>query len=55
MPVSTSVNYGQVAAGYDKSRCVEPAIADALVAGLRSLRAQSVLEIGAGTAIIPAH
>jgi SAM-dependent methyltransferase len=49
MPVPTSINYGQVASGYDKSRCVEPGIADALVAGLRSLRAQSVLEIGAGT------
>ena len=49
MPVTTSINYGQVASGYDKSRCVEPGIAGALVAGLRSLRAQSVLEIGAGT------
>ena len=49
MPVTTSINYGQVASGYDKSRCVEPGIADALVAGLRSLRAHAVLEIGAGT------
>ena len=49
MPVPTSINYGQVASGYDKSRCVEPGIADAMVAGLRSLHAQSVLEIGAGT------
>jgi ubiquinone/menaquinone biosynthesis C-methylase UbiE len=49
MPVPTSINYGQIASGYDNSRCVEPAIAVALIESLRSLRARSVLEIGAGT------
>jgi ubiquinone/menaquinone biosynthesis C-methylase UbiE len=49
MPVSTPINYGPVASGYDTSRCVEPAIAVALIEGLRSLGARSVLEIGAGT------
>jgi len=49
MPVPTSINYGQVASGYDNSRRVEPAVAVAMVEGLRSLRARSVLEIGAGT------
>jgi SAM-dependent methyltransferase len=49
MPVPSSINYGQVAVGYDISRRVEPAIADALLEGLRSLRATTVLEIGAGT------
>jgi SAM-dependent methyltransferase len=49
VPVPTSINYGQVAAGYDGSRCVEPAIAVAIVNGLRSIGARSVLEIGAGT------
>jgi SAM-dependent methyltransferase len=49
MPVPTSINYGHVASAYDDSRCVEPAIAVAIVEGLRSMRARSVLEIGAGT------
>ncbi|MGA9721959.1 MAG: class I SAM-dependent methyltransferase [Candidatus Binatus sp.] len=49
MPVPTSINYGHVASAYDNSRRVEPAIAVAIVEGLRSLRARSVLEIGAGT------
>jgi protein-L-isoaspartate O-methyltransferase len=49
VPVVTSINYGQVAPGYDYSRCVEPAIAVALVEGLKSLEARSVVEIGAGT------
>jgi ubiquinone/menaquinone biosynthesis C-methylase UbiE len=49
VPVSTSINYGRVAAGYDKSRCIEPAIAAALADGLRSLDARRVLEVGAGT------
>jgi SAM-dependent methyltransferase len=49
MPVLSSINYGDVAAAYDNSRRVEPAIADSLVAGLKSLGAQTVLEIGAGT------
>ena len=49
MPFSTPINYGQVAAGYDDSRCIEPAIAVALADGLRSLGARSVLEVGAGT------
>ena len=49
VPVSTSINYGQVASAYDNSRCVEPGVAVALVEGLRSLRARTVLEIGAGT------
>lgn len=49
MPVPTSINYGQVAVGYDESRRIEPAISSALIAGLRSLNARSVLEIGAGT------
>ena len=49
MPAPTSINYGQVAVGYDKSRRLEPAISSALIAGLRSLNARSVLEIGAGT------
>lgn len=41
--------YGQVATGYDNSRRVEPAVAVAMVEALHSLRARSVLEIGAGT------
>jgi ubiquinone/menaquinone biosynthesis C-methylase UbiE len=49
VPVPTSINYGQVASSYDLSRCVEPAIAVALLDGLRSLGARSILEIGAGT------
>jgi SAM-dependent methyltransferase len=49
MPLPTAINYGQVASGYDNSRCVEPAIARALIEGLRSLEARSVVEIGAGT------
>lgn len=49
VPVPTSINYGQVASAYDNSRCVEPGVAVALVDGLRSLCARSVLEIGAGT------
>jgi|HubBroStandDraft_1064217.scaffolds.fasta_scaffold07599_2 SAM-dependent methyltransferase len=49
VPVPTSINYGQVASSYDLSRCVEPAIAVALIDGLRSLRARCILEIGAGT------
>jgi SAM-dependent methyltransferase len=49
MPVPGAINYGEVASGYDSSRCVEPAIAVAVAAGLRSLGAHSVLEIGAGT------
>ena len=49
MPVPTSINYGKIASGSDDSRRVEPAIAVALVEGLRSMRARSVLEIGAGT------
>jgi ubiquinone/menaquinone biosynthesis C-methylase UbiE len=49
VPIPTSIDYGQVAAVYDNSRCIEPAIGVALVAGLRSLGAQSVVEIGAGT------
>jgi ubiquinone/menaquinone biosynthesis C-methylase UbiE len=49
VPVPTSINYGQVASAYDNSRCVEPAIALALIEGLRSLDARSILEIGAGT------
>ena len=49
MPVPSSINYSYVAPGYDNSRRVEPAIADALVDGLRLLRARTVLEIGAGT------
>ncbi len=49
MPVPTSINYGQVAPAYDDSRRVEPAIAAAMVEGLRALRARSALEIGAGT------
>jgi len=49
MPVPISIDYGQVAAVYDDSRRIEPAVAVALVEGLRLLRAGSVLEIGAGT------
>jgi len=49
MPVPIALNYSQLAAGYDSSRRVEPAIAAALLEGLRSLHARSVLEIGAGT------
>jgi ubiquinone/menaquinone biosynthesis C-methylase UbiE len=49
VPVPTSINYGEVASAYDKSRCVEPGVAVALVEGLRSLGARSVLEIGAGS------
>ena len=49
MPVPTSIDYSQMASAYDNSRCVESAIADSLVEGLRSLRARSVLEIGSGT------
>ena len=49
MPIPTSIDYGQVAAAYDNSRCIEPAIGVALIHGLRALGARSVLEIGAGT------
>ena len=49
MAVLSSINYREIASGYDDSRCVEPAIIDSLVAGLQSLGAKSVLEIGAGT------
>ncbi|HYL58477.1 MAG TPA: methyltransferase domain-containing protein [Candidatus Acidoferrales bacterium] len=49
MPEPTSINYAHVAHRYDKSRRIEPAILSALVTGLRSLDARSVLEIGAGT------
>jgi ubiquinone/menaquinone biosynthesis C-methylase UbiE len=49
VPVPTSINYGQVASAYDNSRGVEPAIAVALIEGLRSIGARSILEIGAGT------
>ena len=49
MPVPSSINYTHVASGYDNSRRVEPALVDALVDGLHSLRARTVLEIGAGT------
>src|SRR5271163_1630305 len=49
VPVPTSINYGQVASAYDNSRCVEPAIAVALIEGLRSIGVRSILEIGAGT------
>ena len=49
MPVPTSIDYGQIADGYDNSRRVEPAIASALANGLNRLNAHSVLEIGAGT------
>ena len=49
MPVPTAINSGQVATGYDNSRRVEPAVAVAMVEALHSLRARSVLEIGAGT------
>jgi SAM-dependent methyltransferase len=50
VPIPTSIDYGQVAAAYDNSRCIEPAIGVALIGGLRALGARSVLEIGAGTA-----
>jgi SAM-dependent methyltransferase len=43
------IDYSQVAAGYDRSRRVEPAIIDALVCGLHSLDAHRVLELGACT------
>ena len=51
MPVLSSIeiDYGDVAAVYDNSRRVEPAIADSLVEGLQSLGAKTVLGIGAGT------
>jgi SAM-dependent methyltransferase len=49
VPDPTSINYGQVASIYDSSRCVEPAIAAAMIEGLRLLCARSVLEVGAGT------
>ena len=49
MPVPTSINYGEVASAYDKSRCVEPRVAVTLIEGLRSLGARSILEIGAGS------
>jgi ubiquinone/menaquinone biosynthesis C-methylase UbiE len=49
MPIFTAINYGQLASRYDESRRAEPAIVGALVKGLRSLGARSVLEIGAGT------
>ncbi len=49
MPIVTAINYGQLAPQYDESRRAEPAIVVALVKGLRSLGARSVLEIGAGT------
>jgi SAM-dependent methyltransferase len=49
VPVSTPINYGQVAVRNDDSRCIEPAIGVALADGLRSLGARSILEVGAGT------
>jgi SAM-dependent methyltransferase len=49
VPIPTSIDYGQVAAAYDNSRCIELAIGVALVEGLRTLGARSVLEIGACT------
>ena len=49
MPIPTSIDYCKVAAAYDNSRCIEPAIGVALVDGLRALGARSVLEVGAGT------
>ncbi len=49
MPVTTAINFGQVATASENLRCVEPGIAVALVEGLQSLGARSVLEIGAGT------
>jgi SAM-dependent methyltransferase len=48
VPIPPSIDYGQVAATYDNSRCIEPAIHIALIDGLRALGARSVLEIGAG-------
>jgi SAM-dependent methyltransferase len=47
--IDIPVDYGQLAGHYDTSRRVEPAIFDALLAGLRDIGATSVLEIGAGT------
>ena len=49
MPVLSSIDYGELASGYDDSRRIEPAIADSLVQGLQSIGAKTVLEIGAGT------
>jgi SAM-dependent methyltransferase len=49
MSVDPPLDYGQVAGHFDASRRVEPSILNALEAGLRELRAKSVLEIGAGT------
>jgi SAM-dependent methyltransferase len=49
MPSFDQIDYAPVAAGYDGSRRIEPAIIDALVRGLHSLDAHRVLELGAGT------
>jgi ubiquinone/menaquinone biosynthesis C-methylase UbiE len=49
MPPRSSIDYGKVAQRYDDSRGVEPAIIDHLAAGLRTLGARSLVEIGAGT------
>ena len=49
MSAFNTIDYAQVARGYDRSRRIEPAIVDALLRGLHSLRARSILELGAGT------
>lgn len=49
MTLFQTIDFNDLAAGYDGSRSAEPAIVAALDAGLRSLGARSVLEIGAGT------
>ncbi|HEY6420511.1 MAG TPA: class I SAM-dependent methyltransferase [Candidatus Binataceae bacterium] len=49
MPLRLSIDYGKVAERYDNSRGVEPSIIANLAAGLRSLGASSLIEIGSGT------
>ncbi|MGH7864261.1 MAG: class I SAM-dependent methyltransferase [Candidatus Binataceae bacterium] len=43
------IDYGDLAPAYDASRRAERAIVEPLIAGLRSIGAAKVLEIGAGT------
>jgi ubiquinone/menaquinone biosynthesis C-methylase UbiE len=48
-PSPDRIDYAPIARTYDLSRRSEPRVTDALAAGLRELRAASVLDVGAGT------
>jgi len=49
MPSLETIDYGQFARSCDRSRRIEPAIADAILRSLHALGARSILELGAGT------